>query len=194
MFRCYFHILLSWHVFVSKLDLFIMIDPVFFDVFRFSCISSQLLKIRPISRHKIGRNLLSRKKYTKITKNKILTQVRSSASPVFKFYIAIFVSFFRLNRFQTILDRPSGLILSSFKGNMFFFLPTSESHKLLKILLETIVQVFYDNNFFFKFFSRFFFGLISFGLYYFGLMVTYCAFRWAKKFVYACLCFEGEGT
>ena len=54
------------------------------------------------------------------------------------------------------LNLKTGLIMSSFKGNIIFML-TSESHKLLKVLIEIIVQVFHDNNsysaFLFLFFS-----------------------------------------
>ena len=50
---------------------------------------------------------------------------------------------FRLNRVLPILYRLSGLILISFKGNIIFMM-TSRSLKMLKILIEVIVQVFHD--------------------------------------------------
>ena len=85
--------------------------------------------------------------------------------------LKFFVTVFRLYSLRPNLCRLSGLILCSFKRNIFLML-TSRLHKMLKVLIETIVQVFHDNNL-----LGLFFDLISFGLYHIGLMSAYCAFR-----------------
>ena len=62
--------------------------------------------------------------------------------------------------------RLTDLISIHFKENKIFML-TFTLHKMLKILIEILVQVFHDNNFFRLFF---YFVLIGFGLYYIGFM------------------------
>ena len=52
------------------------------------------------------------------------------------------------------------------------FMLTSGSHKMLKILIEIIVQVFHDNNFF---------RLDKFGAMLYWFIGPYCAFRLANK-------------
>ena len=56
----------------------------------------------------------------------------------FFFRFPCVVSFFRFNRLRPILYRFSGLILSSFKGNIIFML-ASGSLKMLKVYIELIV-------------------------------------------------------
>ena len=62
---------------------------------------------------------------------------------------------------------------------------------MLKILIEILVQVFHDNNFFRLFFFSFSFSLIGFGIFYIALTAI---LRFStRQRVCACLCFKGEG-
>ena len=67
---------------------------------------------------------------------------------------------------------------------------------MIKILIEVLVQVFHDNVFFFIFFP--FFIFLFFRLDFWTMLYLFnghiVSFDERKKFVCACLCFEGEGV